>query len=101
MLLRSLGGPWARAVGRLFVAALLLALALSCGGSNPAGPHGGHGGAGAGGSANPATLETVATGQHTMKMDGKAALRFWRKYKDWIFQTIELCPAKPTQEADQ
>ena len=36
-----------------------------------------------------------------LKMDGKAALRFWRKYKDWIFQTIELCPAKPTQEAGQ
>ncbi len=30
----------------------------------------------AGGSANPATLETVATGQHTMKMDGKAVFRF-------------------------
>jgi len=30
------------------------------------------------------------------KMDGKAALKFWRKYKAWIFQTIELCPAKPT-----
>ncbi len=36
-----------------------------------------------------------------LEMDGKAALKFWRKYKDWIFQTIELCPAKPTQEADQ
>ena len=36
-----------------------------------------------------------------LKMDGKAALKFWRKYKDWIFQTIELCPAKPTQEAGQ
>ena len=30
------------------------------------------------------------------EMDGKDALKFWRKYKDWIFQTIELCPAKPT-----
>lgn len=30
----------------------------------------------AGGSANPASLETVATGQHTMKMDGKAVFRF-------------------------
>jgi hypothetical protein len=29
-------------------------------------------------------------------MDGKAALKFWAKYKNWIFQTIELCPAKPT-----
>jgi len=29
-------------------------------------------------------------------MDGKSALKFWAKYKDWIFQTIELCPAKPT-----
>ncbi len=35
-------------------------------------------------------------------MDGKKALRFWRKYKDWIFQTIDLCPATPTKknEAD-
>lgn len=31
-----------------------------------------------------------------LEMDGKTALRWWRKYKDWIFQTIELCPAKPT-----
>ena len=30
------------------------------------------------------------------KMDGKYALKFWRKYKAWIFQTIEMCPAKPT-----
>jgi hypothetical protein len=29
-------------------------------------------------------------------MDGKGALKFWAKYKNWIFQTIELCPAKPT-----
>ena len=29
-------------------------------------------------------------------MDGKAALKFWRKYKTWIFQTIKLCPANPT-----
>jgi uncharacterized protein YjbI with pentapeptide repeats len=29
-------------------------------------------------------------------MDGMDALVWWRKYKDWIFQTIELCPAKPT-----
>jgi uncharacterized protein YjbI with pentapeptide repeats len=29
-------------------------------------------------------------------MDGKYALKFWAKYKNWIFQTIELCPAKPT-----
>jgi len=35
------------------------------------------------------------------EMDGKAALRFWRKYKDWIFQTIELCPAKPTRETEK
>ncbi len=31
-----------------------------------------------------------------LEMDGKSALKFWRKYKDWIFNTIELCPAKPT-----
>jgi hypothetical protein len=29
-------------------------------------------------------------------MDGKGALKFWAKYKNWIFKTIELCPAKPT-----
>ena len=29
-------------------------------------------------------------------MDGKGALKFWAKYKNWIFQTIALCPAKPT-----
>ena len=38
------------------------------------------------------------------QMDGKDALKFWRKYKAWIFQTIEMCPAKPTgyvkQEAE-
>jgi uncharacterized protein YjbI with pentapeptide repeats len=38
------------------------------------------------------------------EMDGKDALKFWRKYKAWIFQTIELCPAKPNgyvkQEAE-
>ena len=30
------------------------------------------------------------------KMDGKTALKFWGKYRDWVFQTIALCPAKPT-----
>jgi len=30
-----------------------------------------------------------------VQMDGKLALRFWKKYKDWIFQTIDLSPAKP------
>jgi len=29
-------------------------------------------------------------------MDGKEALEWWTKYKAWIFQTIELCPATPT-----
>jgi len=33
-----------------------------------------------------------------IQMDGKLALKFWRKYKDWIFNTIELCPAAPTKE---
>ena len=32
-----------------------------------------------------------------LNMDGRVALKWWRKYKDWIFQTIELCPAKPTK----
>jgi hypothetical protein len=31
------------------------------------------------------------------EMDGKDALKFWGKYKDWIFETIALCPAKPTK----
>mgnify|MGYP003633712870 FL=1 len=35
------------------------------------------------------------------EMDGSAALKFWAKYKGWIFQTIELCPAKPTRETVQ
>jgi uncharacterized protein YjbI with pentapeptide repeats len=30
-------------------------------------------------------------------MDGTEALEWWRKYKDWLFQTIEMCPAKPTK----
>ena len=32
-----------------------------------------------------------------LNMDGRVALKWWRKYKDWLFQTIELCPAKPTK----
>ena len=35
------------------------------------------------------------------EMDGKTALKFWRKYKDWIFQTTYLCPAKPTVGASK
>jgi hypothetical protein len=31
-------------------------------------------------------------------MDGAKALAWWKKYKDWIFQTIALCPAKSTKE---
>ena len=34
------------------------------------------------------------------QMDGRKALEFWAKYKAWIFQTIELCPAKPTKPVD-
>jgi len=30
------------------------------------------------------------------RMDGKKSVKFWRKYKAWIFQALELCPAKPT-----
>lgn len=33
------------------------------------------------------------------EMDGKRALKFWRKWKGWIFQTIEMAPAKPTGSA--
>ena len=32
-----------------------------------------------------------------IKMDGKTALKFWRKYKDFIFTAIDLAPAKPTK----
>lgn len=32
-------------------------------------------------------------------MDGSKALAWWKKYSAWIFATIELCPAKPTKEA--
>ena len=31
-------------------------------------------------------------------MDGKRALRFWRKYKELIKMTIELSPANPTKK---
>ena len=30
------------------------------------------------------------------RMDGKDALKFWAKYKAWIFAAIDLCPATPT-----
>ena len=29
-------------------------------------------------------------------MSGRKALAFWTKWKEWIFQTIEMAPAKPT-----
>ena len=29
-------------------------------------------------------------------MDGLKALTFWRKWKSWIFQAIEMAPAEPT-----
>ena len=35
--------------------------------------------------------------ERILRMDGKDALKFWRKYKDWIFATIDLCPATPTK----
>ena len=31
-----------------------------------------------------------------IEMDGMNALKFWRKFKDHIFATIELCPAQDT-----
>jgi len=34
--------------------------------------------------------------ERIIQMDGKAALKFWRKYQDFIFMAIELAPAKPT-----
>ena len=33
-------------------------------------------------------------------MDGRKALAFWAKWKSWIFQTIEMAPARPTKAAD-
>jgi len=30
------------------------------------------------------------------EMEGKKALKFWDKYRNWIFETMALCPAKPT-----
>lgn len=39
--------------------------------------------------------------ERILRMDGKAALKFWRKYKDWIFHTIDLCPAKPTDSEEE
>lgn len=34
--------------------------------------------------------------ERIVRMDGRAALKFWLKYKDWIFATIKMCPATPT-----
>lgn len=31
-----------------------------------------------------------------LQMGGGKPLKFWRKWKDWIFHTIEMCPAQPT-----
>jgi len=33
-------------------------------------------------------------------MDGVKALEWWVKFKPWIFQTVGLCPAKPTKEGE-
>ncbi|MBT0780536.1 pentapeptide repeat-containing protein [Paracoccus sp. pheM1] len=33
-------------------------------------------------------------------MDGRKALDFWKKWKSWIFQTIDMAPAQPTKAAD-
>lgn len=35
-----------------------------------------------------------------LRMDGKDALKFWHKWKDWIFLTIERSPAMPCLEND-
>ena len=34
-------------------------------------------------------------------MDGQKALAFWAKWKSWIFQTIEMAPAKALQDESQ
>ena len=33
-------------------------------------------------------------------MDSMKALKFWHKWKGWIFQTIEMAPALPTKPAN-
>lgn len=38
--------------------------------------------------------------ERILGMNGKRALRFWRKYKDFIFQAIELAPAVETKHKD-
>ena len=37
------------------------------------------------------------TNEQILKMGGKEALRFWNKYKEMIFNIIELSPASPTK----
>ena len=32
-------------------------------------------------------------------MDGEKAVEWWARYKAWLFRTIEICPATPTQES--
>ena len=39
--------------------------------------------------------------ERIVEMDGKTALKWWRRNKDWIFQTIEHSPAEPTKQAEQ
>lgn len=41
------------------------------------------------------------TDEQILKMDGKRALKFWRKYKDFIKQAIELSPATPTGKENE
>ena len=33
-------------------------------------------------------------------MDGLRALAFWQKWRSWIFQAVEMAPAKPTRQAE-
>lgn len=39
--------------------------------------------------------------ERIVEMDGKTALKWWRRNRDWIFQTIEHFPAEPTKQAEQ
>ena len=39
--------------------------------------------------------------EQILKMDGKRALKFWRKYKEFIKQAIELSPATPTGKENE
>ena len=38
--------------------------------------------------------------QRILEMDGKKALKWWRRNKKWLFKTIEKFPAEPTNQEE-